>query len=577
MMTNLSSEKTRCMQTDTWLTDVSHPDRCPLCSQPLTTGSNICPACGFASHEPARGPASATRTYTARRANPITPIPARASALRGQKIAGGSPSRPTSSQAAGSFSTSSPEPTSGWRHASRSYEAASSLSSLSLIISETPTAPPRTTRCLSHPTGDLEHIDEIDTLPPASTSLQDAQPDLSELPTAPGSPSPSLDESEQSDLVQVLSPKTPSAALAELAHIDEIDTIPDPETGKASPRALQLVPPTNHAGTVDAASWSASPAAAPSLATRLLISRSPQRRQQRTFTLLDCARWWLLRPGHIEFLLWLAGSLLLFGITLLLLLAFVFSAMSPARRNAPTSTPVTAGALTPTTSANPRLELSGKSAFTAGAELRLQGQGFRPGSLVIFLLDGHWPLLDQHGQAASVQADASGHFAVNLWLGQGANWTAGPHEILARETDDGHQTTIAITIIAGSVTPIQGGSGPRATPVPPTYPTATPARPRPPKPTPTPASPSPTGTPSSTPTASSTGTATPTTPGGTATPSPQKTAGSSSLGNDLNSEHDGSLFTRLSHLNPLVWAICLCYLLSMVLMGLAGVLRRRHR
>jgi hypothetical protein len=46
---------------------------------------------------------------------------------------------------------------------------------------------------------------------------------------------------------------------------------------------------------------------------------------------------------------------------------------------------------------------------------------------------------------------------------------------------------------------------------------------------------------------------------------------STSSGNLLS-----SLFARLIHLNPLIWVIVFCYLLSMFFMGLAGVLRRRR-
>lgn len=563
-----SSEKKKCMQTDTWLTDTSHTDCCPLCSQPLAAGSNICPACGFVAHEPAHDPASPTRSFASRQAHPITPIPARASALRAQNASGRLPSRSASTPAAGSSSASSPEQTTGWQHTSSSYEAASSLSSLSLIIAETPTAPPRTTRRLPRQTERLEHIDEIDTLPPASAGMQEASDDCSELPTAPGSPELRFDETEAPNLALILAETTPPISLA---HIDEIDTVP--ETGRPSASALRDVAPASRAMAVDAASWTARPGSSDSLAARLIASRAPRRRRYpRGFNPLDRARWWLLRPGHIEFLLWLVGSILLFGITFFLLLAIVLSAMLPARGNFPTSAMNSYGVSTPMANTDPRLELPGKAAFTTGAELHLQGQGFRPRSQVVFLLDGRWPLLDQRGQPASVQADASGHFVVNLWLGQGANWSAGSHKLLARETDNGHQALIPITITASSATPAQSNPASSSTPAQPTYPTAPPARPTP-TPTHTTSTPTPASTPGSSPTASPGATGTPL---GSATASATKAAGSSSLGNDLNGENSDSLLARLSHLNPLIWFITCCYLLSMLFMGLAGVLRRRR-
>ncbi len=219
--------------------------------------------------------------------------------------------------------------------------------------------------------------------------------------------------------------------------------------------------------------------------------------------------------------------------------------------------------------------------------MHLQGEGFQPGSKVVFLLDGHQPLLNQRGQAASIQADTSGRFAVDLWLGQGLDWPTGPHQILAREAISGSQIAIAITIAAPSITPAPGTSGSRNTPVPPTHPTPTPvpATPTPVPATPTPVPATPTSQPSTptpvaaTPTALSPTkgtTVTPAAPVNTATPGQGQAAGSSSLSNSLNSEDGNSLFARLAHLNPLVWLIGVCYFISMLLLGIAGLLRRRR-
>jgi hypothetical protein len=70
--------------------------------------------------------------------------------------------------------------------------------------------------------------------------------------------------------------------------------------------------------------------------------------------------------------------------------------------------------------------------------------------------------------------------------------------------------------------------------------------------------------------------ATPGTPTGTPTSTLGKSASSSPLGNALNNQSGDTLFARLTHLNPLIWVIVFCYLLSMFFMGLAGVLRRRR-
>jgi hypothetical protein len=187
------------MQTDAWLTDTSHLDCCPLCSQPLAGGSNTCPSCGFTAHEPARNPAASpdTPSSSSNQRHPATPIPARASAVRAQNPSG----------------------------ESSSYEVASSLSALSLLLSETPTAPPRTTRRLQHQIGQLEHIDEIDTVPPTLSSDQVMSVYPSEALPPPDSLLLQFDD--------IAMPKQP-AALSETSHpillpsIDEIDTVPEP-------------------------------------------------------------------------------------------------------------------------------------------------------------------------------------------------------------------------------------------------------------------------------------------------------------------------------------------------------------
>jgi hypothetical protein len=455
----------------------------------------------------------------------------------------------------------------------------SSLSSLSLIISETPTAPPRSPRP-SRSTGSLEHIDEIDTVPQRSDQMAAIQPLSGRVPAvAPASSSVNLADLVMPDLAGLLAANIPPVSSP---HIDEIDTVP--EADPAPSRALVPLQTTSREVAVDAASWTAQSGSSSSLAARFIASRAPRRRR-RAFNPLDRTRWWLLRPGHIEFLLWTLGSVLLFGITLLILLATVLSLMVPNLQMSgnfpisPARASVGSPSATLTSSSNLHLTLAGKSSLAPGAEMHLQGAGFHPQSLVVFLMDARLSLLDQHGQAASIQTDAAGRFAVNLWLGQGPAWSAGSHQILAREAASGQQATVAITIT--SPAPATGSTGIQNTPVPPAKPTQPPARP-----TPTSAAPAPTPTPGMTPTVSSSpspapsvgATTTPGSPaGGTSTPASGQSNGSSSLGNALNNADGNSLFARLSQLNPLVWVIGACYFLSMLLLGMAGLLRRRRR
>ena len=579
------------MQTDAWLTDPAYPDRCPLCSQPLAGRSHTCPACGFTAHERAGIPA---RPLASKQPNPITPIPARASAHRAQSRPGAVPRRgrtdagvSSSSAITPSSATQSAQQGGGWPHESASYEAASSLSSLSLIISETPTAPPRTPQ----PDETMDYIDEIDTIPqpsgrtPAAQQLSDriqmVPSTLLETPLPASSLPLRFDDLNAPDFPSFLSKANPPVPVS---HVDEIDTVP--EASQNPVKALEPLRSASREVVVDAASWTAGPGSASSLAARLIPARPSHRRRKRRFNPLDRTRWWLLRPGHIEFLLWTAGSILLFGITFLLLLATVLSAMIPGLQgsgNFPTST-VKASVASPVTtlaaSNNLRLALSGKASLLPGAEMRLQGTGFHPQSKVIFLLDGRLPLLDQHGQAASLQTDAAGRFGVNLWLGQGPGWSAGSHRIFAREAASGYQVLIAITITTVSPTPVTSNPGVQSTPASPVKPAPVLPTPTPVPPTPTPQPPTPTPTldPSSSPSPVPTDGATVTSagPDGTATPVPGEGAGSSSLGNSLSHEDGNSLFARLAHLNPLIWLIAVCYFISMLLLGVAGLLRRRR-
>ncbi|HEY0754694.1 MAG TPA: hypothetical protein VGD98_12080 [Ktedonobacteraceae bacterium] len=593
------------MQTDAWLTDTSYPDRCPLCSQPLAGGSNTCLTCGFTAHEPVGNEAISTfsgaeklrasnthdqnkeeppaRLPGSRQPNPVTPIPPRASAQRGRSRPGVIPRRGRA-DAGLTPSSGSAQQGAGWQHNSSSYEAASSLSSLSLIISEAPTAPPRNQR----PTRRLEHIDEIDTVPqstgqtPAlqrlSGHMQGVVPELPETPLPSGSLSLRFDDLAVSNLALILSEPAPPL---QVSHVDEIDTLP--EASPASSRSLVLLQTEMRNVAIDAASWSAGPDSTSSLAERFIATRSPRRRRRkRIFSPLDRTRWWLLRPGHIEFLLWTIGSVLLFGVTFLLLLATALSIMLPGLQ-AQGNFPVSAANVSSTTpigtraaSNGLRLTLTGKTSLPSGAEVQIQGAGFHPHRAVVFLLDGRLALLDQHGKAAQIQTDNSGHFAMNLWLGQGPGWSPGSHQLLARETVSGAQITVGITIIAPA-TPVSTGT--QSTSAPPSS-TPVPSQPTPVRPTPTPVVP----TPGVTPTAAASpapdptkGTATtPVASNGTPTPVQGQVDGSSSLGNSLNNANDASLFTRLAHLNPLIWLIGVCYFISMLLLGMAGLLRRKR-
>jgi hypothetical protein len=423
------------MQTDTWLNDTSYPDCCPLCSQPLY-GSQKCPSCGFIAHEPTRSSApaalsSSAREGTGKQPNPVTPIPARASAVQSHPHALPGTSRPGTGR-------KTPDPESdalpNWlvgspSYESPNYEAASSLPALSLIIAETPTAPPRPELPRPRKTARLEaeqeQIAEIDTLPPALVAqITPARPATSEKHDRSASERvPARPASGQSRLIAQRDRSVQPA----LAGIDEFDTMP-PLNG-TSVRPVETARPSRSAKT----SQTSSRLAASSRKQSYRHTPPPRK----GFHPLDSFRWWLLRPGHIEFLLWVTGSLLLFSITFFLLLATTLSLLMPG---------------TTTSSGNLR------------------------------------------------------------------------------------NSTISSTAT------VQSTAGQSLTPQ------ATHAQP--------------------VPTASTPRTSAPTVG---ATPAPETTP---SLGNALNTSTDNSLISRLLHLNPLIWLVVACYLLSLVLLILAGRLRR---
>lgn len=566
------------MQTDIWPPETAHADRCPLCNKPLQKGSRTCPGCG-----------SGTRSSA------------------------------------------------GWQHESPGYAAASSLPSLSLFIAETPTTPPRPSGKATHR---LPDIDEIDTVPPRVESFTPPPVQLSPIPgfyeesPAYVQLSPALHFPIE-DLPTQLSPALhfpiedlPTQLSPALrSHVE--DSTPTqlspalhfPVENSTPAQLSPVLHPYEEA--LASASWTAGKAAKSSYA-ELIASRSPRARQaqraQRArsknplgFNPLDRMRWWLLHPGRLEFLLWIGGTILLLGVTC----AFVLGAASSFGWLGPTSsppqlssgnTPTTSQSATPTP-ATPatNLVLLTNIPLPPGHALSVSGHGFSPRGHIVFLLDNHEPLLNQSGAPGSTDADAQGNFITTLWLGSGSSWSSGRHMLIAQEIKTRRQAAIPITITpppsnsGGGIaqttpapvnpgnpnpnpTPAPGNPG-GPTPVPPT-PTPTVVQGKTPTPAPTPSpspSPSPTSvptstaTPGSTPTPASKGTpaaATPTTP--TASPTAASSTSSANLGNSLNESGATTAGNRLGGLNPLVWIIVACYCLSMILLGLAGVLRKRR-
>jgi hypothetical protein len=206
--------------------------------------------------------------------------------------------------------------------------------------------------------------------------------------------------------------------------------------------------------------------------------------------------------------------------------------------------------------------------------------------------------LGQNGRAFTTQADAHGAFSATIWPGEGSAWHTGHNIIIARDLNTNHLASVDVVLDAAPI-----GKTVPTTPAPATTPGATPTGthggtgggtlPTPVGQTPVPVTPTVTDTPSPVPSPSPTQvppSPIPTSTVGT-TPTPTGTPGSnsspsiginhsdsSSLGNNLSSESSGSSLTsHVAGFNPLVLLMVACYTLAFVLLGVAGVLRRRKR
>lgn len=605
------------MQTDIWLTEeISYPERCPLCSVPLKKGSTTCLSCGFSTHPPAgssvwidpaiyghhlsssqqhpsqaiqqtgmRDPRSLSQPR--RQPNPITPIPPRASAQPANAAPGSfvrtkqgniqkRHEQRETSRLQGDFSApldAQRNPT-VWEYESSDFQAASSLQALSLMISEAPTQPELTSR--GKATHRLPRIDEIDT-------------------------TPVLNEAGSIESSKALVPLTP-----------QFGVTPSGGYGETTIN-VQSFDESN------SSSWTAGEGSQSPYA-RLISSRSKRKNPHNAISLnaIDRVRWWLLRPRRIEFVLWLGGTILLVGVTCILLLVAAFSFewlvpgfISASTTNMTGNSPASRQQSTVTTAGEMKVTLTETGPLLPGQSIHLHGQGFSPHGHISFLFDGKQPLLDQNGKYDSTQADARGVFTTTLRLSDNPPLLSGSHFIDVQDLNTKRTVKLPISLAPGPI-----GKGVSSTPVPSSSPVVTPTpipggqptpvpvgqTPVPTTPTPHPGTPTvtptvgitptvtptvgktPTTTPTVTPTAGGTPAATPTvtptvgtTIGLTPTTSPAATGNPIILGSALYHSGDPSLSKQLTHLSPWVWLMMACYSLSMVLLGLAGVLHKRRR
>lgn len=517
------------MQTDLWLKETNSYEQCPLCGKLLKRGSQTCYACGFSINPP-----STTAVW-------IDPtVHAYQHVMSAQPAKQPNPTTPLESSPI-------------WQYESEYYEAAGSLPMLSLFMAETPTQPQPQPNVTGKATRRLPAIDEIDTVPP----------------------------------VQLLPER----------DIDQIDTL----LRMRGNAALALVPTSQTVPALrpgGSLSWTTGQASG-SPSAQLIVSPAKRKPLQQNvrFNPLDSVRWWLLRKGRIEFMLWLSGTVLLIGVTCLLLLVSAFSFQwfapfapagtiySSAGTQRDVRSPIVSG---------PYMALVGTESLVPGQSFQLQGQGFKPSSQVKFYFDNKLPLFDQGGGPASTSTNAQGSFVATLWLGKGPSWQPGEHNISALDAAGRPLATVAVILVANSnsgvanTSPVKAstpGVTHTATPPPVSTPVGKTPVPVTPTPSPSPVSPTPSPTPTTptpTPTVGTTPTVTPTvktTPSPTATHTdvtPTPTAANPGLSNALNDSGAPPFAARLTSVSPLVWVMVACYLLSMMFLGIAGVVHKRH-
>jgi hypothetical protein len=531
-----------------------------------------------------------------------SPVPPRASAQRGQSFpVSPVPARQSRSRQTRKLSSAlTPEPGTPsaiaplqqrpspvWQYDSPYYEIESSIPALSLAVPDAPTTS-------NSPVEELSPIDELPTRPevPSASPIADL-PTRPELQKANAAHVSALAELDTVPPPLILSP-APDAPVAPVVSTRALLPAPADTISAASlfdaafsdrsrrfagtsasvgdalinrrstgghsatlpaigTEGLQLLEST--AGNASLASWTAGGAARSPRAQRL-IERREKRNSSSSVRLnpLDKVRWWLLKPGHIEFMVWLVGTLLLVAGSLVLLfttsLSFGWLTIGPLSHFSSLQGNVHP---LPTVVTDPHLKLElldNKGPFLPGQNIHLHGNGFTPGDNVLFTYDHMEPFSSQDNMT---RADAHGTFTITLTLGTGSQWYPGPHLIEARDLVSGGLADVQITIVVpgsqngsngtnapgstavpgkGTSTPTSGkGNGNTPTPGPgPGGQTPVPFTPTPTvglTPTPT-LSPSPSPTATVTPTPTSTPTSTPTpsptpptpTPGSTPTPTP---------------------------------------------------------
>lgn len=475
-----------------------------------------------------------------------------------------------------------PQPTI-WQYESPEYAAESSLSSLSLVVPEL--AAKDNERRYVTPNPDID-IAEIETIPPVKHTM--------------GGPK-----------------KTKQLRIK---SIDELDTVP-PHAPTVSiplferPKAVPVVRPP---ATVDngANSWTVGAGANSVFARRIASKERNPRRITPRLNPLDKIRWWLLYPGRIEFLLWFSGTVTLMTVTCIFLFVTVISfgwmtAGSSASVNgltSPTSASTVGATSCPaknkqchTSKAPAKIDLSLKQ-LTAdplieGLSVTIQGEGFSTNGLVKFTHDNNGAC-----NPDSIKADGHGVFIVPFQLGIGPNWAPGTHTLTAYDNVSKHSTQIPLLITtspfgkSGTPVPVTasgasptpgsngggnggGGQNPNPHPTPVSQAPATPTPGTQASPTPVPTQSAPTPTPTTAPKPSPTTAPSPKpTPGVTPTAGTKKVISSTANGIQVISLQEATTTPAMNlFASKWLWLVLLGYAVSMLLLGVAGIMHRQHR
>lgn len=521
--------------------------------------------------------------------NPRTPIPARASAHPTRKQGKARYSIPQQSDVTRIPTTPPTSPL--WQDEAQDFVAESSVDALSLsfsrhkaiAIDKLDTIPPPRS-----PT-----LDELDTVPQLS-------PALDELDTLPPQLSPTLDR--QNTVPPQLSPA-----------LDELIT--QPPQKKKTPAArkdtvlfesrhspMTMAAPATVEGVLqkdgsEGVSWTTAQGKDSWLAQRVASKKrdgKKNRKSSRSFNPVDSLRWWLLYPGRIEFLLWLNGAIVLVTITFLLLFATTLSmgwlnigsatsnnthgtlnTAGSVHKPAPAQTPCTVTNAqkpqcrsTTVSSSGLQLMLVDNNTLFASTPIYLHGRGFSTGGTVALTYDAQLPC-----RPNITQTNAQGTFSTSLLFG--VDVKAGRHKIVALDMASSHSVNVMVDIAAtqaggtGSLPYGQPGSG---------VTTGQGGAPKPGGQTPVPVVPTSAVAPTSVPTQ---------VPTPTASVSPSPTVGTTTTPTTGKKQTDPYLALRSTLYNesadghfsitPWLWVAIIGYMLSMTMLGLAGLLYRRKR